>query len=163
MSTRSTGGLSVSLLLGASLILAGCAADPQEQAPPPGVAGPVAEVAAASDWDPDKNPEYAAVDDYVAAISSRYSTWAPGSSWRFSGDGWEPKAEVLVSVVSPASSEAPETVVGEAVKVTADEFGQFADAYPVPDDAEPSEGYRLQAVSESDGRMESSMLNIVKR
>lgn len=163
MSFPTPRNLSVSLILGASLLLTGCSAGPQEEATAPGMDGPVAEVTAATDWDLDKNPEYAPVDDYVSAISSRYDTWAPGSSWRFSGDGWEPKAEVIVSVIRPATADAPEAVIGEPVTVKADEFGQFADAYALPGDTQASDGYRLQALSQADGRIESSVLNIVKK
>ena len=164
MNIPAAGKLAASLMLGASLLLAGCSTDssPADN-PAPGIEGPVAEVAEAADWDPHKNPEYVPADDYISAISARYSTWAAGSSWRFSGDGWEPKAEVVVSVIRTSTADAAEAVIGEPVTVKADEFGQFADAYALPENVEVSDGYRLQAVTQADGRIESFPLSVARK
>lgn len=163
MTIAATRSVSTVLILGASLILSGCSASPATETPAGLMDGPVAEVEGSRDWDPDEHPVYVPADDYIAPISSRYDTWAPGSAWRFSGDGWEPQAEVVVTVIRPASADLQEAVIGDPVTVKADDFGQFTDAYPLPGDVKAAGGYFLQAIGQTDGRIESSPLSIVNK
>lgn len=150
--------LALPVILCLSMGLAGCAGAEDLQ-PAASDAGPVAEVTASTDWDED-HPEYVPRDDYLGPISAQYETWAPGSSWRISGDGWDPGDKITVSVLKSGPDQAGEDAVGDPLSVEADEFGQFAAAYALPKDAETGGGYELRAVSEA-ARVESTPLMVV--
>lgn len=153
----------VPALVGAAILMSGCAGP--ESSPPASagtVSGPVAEVSGSTmDWDQARYPERVPRDDYLGGISSQYDVWAPGSSWRISGDGWTPEEDVVITFARMAAAGEPEAAAGDPVTLKADSVGQFAGAYALPKDTKPGESFLLRASSPSSGRTESTLLQVV--
>jgi hypothetical protein len=101
--------------------------------------GTIVPVTAAS-WDPARHPDRVRQEDFIQKVATEYTVWAPGKSWRVTGDGWEPGEEIALLVEHGGKK------AGGVSQVRADAVGQFVTAFKLPAGTAPGQDYTITAV-----------------